>query len=1351
MIKSNYKDSVCSNVMWRSAWLYKRTLLALIFLFTSLWASLLVLFKYSVAHNGIQLTLSSNHYAWTYGPTAILIIVASLWRQVDYQCKSVQPWRCMQNNASTAEDSVLLDYISPLQVISFYRAASNRHWPVVCSVLGFAILKLIILVSTSLLLLSNTSLANTYDARLATSFSTSQFWKTIPIHPTGIAIAPGGNTTGIHARGIIGAQGTAHDSAYYNVSTDPVYAYWGLGRSDVSYPLGTRDDLAFQIFNVTNRDKKIMKLSMPVDAFVPNVTCEIPKWISFQNASGEQGPLIQIELDTPTCSVGHGKFELYHTAADVVAAPMNNKSCSEDCLPYPTSFTIQRVNCADPSNWQEPRALNNTTPHDFRFAVIAANVSEHVAEVVYGGEIIKETVSRSILQAGVVLCNIDYNIVTAMAVQDLQVGTYSVLGEYKNTHGRYLPGLSGLELSELVYASLDGAAVAFAPPGAARGTLISDQDSMASNPLFAVMTSHLDGSKNRERFFDSAVLKIAAQDAFTGISVQLMQQFFMEQSNISRMSEGIYQEVRLHVNHISLWIMVVGFFVLTLMATMIMLTATRPVTPQDPRSTATNASILAASPSFQVLLHESGSLRTSELKTLLAGFYFRTVVGKRFRIIAFQQFQQETVVDSAPKPQKIKTGTWLPTPARFPFVALTLTLPVLAIGVLEILYRISIAYKGLADAPVDSILTSYGIRFSSSLVILLIATCFNSLDFAIVTFAPFSSLRAGASSVSRGMLANPQGVTPLLILYQSVQHGQIGVALSTIVTLIGSLLTVFGSGLWVLNDRATFYGDVTSSASHTWNLTPLNASIADSGAASLFNNFERGVASLPPNIWNDLVFPHVSEVLLSGNPLDLSPNFFNTPASNYTLTVPALRPELECDTISDQRINVTPDLFLSDNFTSYFTFEAHWNLPPGCYGGPNADRTYVNVTGGASEGSWYGKFLDLHMGPWNQSNYPNDELGDGQVSFGHFLRDQADNPFGCPSLVAIFGYGATNYTAQNNWTIFVCNQKIEQVEASVTYLGDPRNGYISLAQPPVTHESTAIYLTNGTEGINAFNYRIQDDLYLGLIPFTTDSEDNIIYIDRIFNHIIHGPNRIPREELLGPKHSSRLLEAIQRIYKGYMVHVINRNFRQPIEPSELSHSSKNRTISGKAIREIGRLTIDYPSKLALQIILAIMLILGTIAFRLVHLRGTLPRNPCSIASVMGFLAGSELCSSGEVMPERAEWMSREELDRSLDKWVFSLGWWTRKGKDTSLGTRNGRGNVNSNDVVQQVDVGIVEILTKGSEDDEDKEEDEDNVDVGYCLVIADTNCDHGKAVKLIGFVYLSIEEANNITMDEANS
>ena len=161
----------------------------------------------------------------------------------------------------------------------------------------------------------------------------------------------------------------------------------------------------------------IRQFSTPVDTFIPNITCEIPKWRSFQNASTKFGPLIQFELDIPTCSVRQVTVKNGAPGADVVAAPINDQYCTEDCLPYPTSFTIQRVNCADPSHRQRAVGLDSTTPHDFRFAVIAANISEHVANWSDGTE--SDNIvggNASIINAGVILYNINYNIVKAIRI-----------------------------------------------------------------------------------------------------------------------------------------------------------------------------------------------------------------------------------------------------------------------------------------------------------------------------------------------------------------------------------------------------------------------------------------------------------------------------------------------------------------------------------------------------------------------------------------------------------------------------------------------------------------------------------------------------------------------------------------------------------------------------------------------------------------------------------------------------------------------------------------------------------------------------------------------------------------------
>jgi hypothetical protein len=64
-------------------WLRRRTLLTFVGLFVVFDAALIILWRLNKAENGFRPTLSTNHYAWTYGPTAVLVIVLSLWRQVD--------------------------------------------------------------------------------------------------------------------------------------------------------------------------------------------------------------------------------------------------------------------------------------------------------------------------------------------------------------------------------------------------------------------------------------------------------------------------------------------------------------------------------------------------------------------------------------------------------------------------------------------------------------------------------------------------------------------------------------------------------------------------------------------------------------------------------------------------------------------------------------------------------------------------------------------------------------------------------------------------------------------------------------------------------------------------------------------------------------------------------------------------------------------------------------------------------------------------------------------------------------------------------------------------------------------
>ena len=60
--------------MWSSKWLHPATLIGFVVLFIALLLALALLFHYSNRDHGLSTQLSSNHYSWTYGPTALLVL-----------------------------------------------------------------------------------------------------------------------------------------------------------------------------------------------------------------------------------------------------------------------------------------------------------------------------------------------------------------------------------------------------------------------------------------------------------------------------------------------------------------------------------------------------------------------------------------------------------------------------------------------------------------------------------------------------------------------------------------------------------------------------------------------------------------------------------------------------------------------------------------------------------------------------------------------------------------------------------------------------------------------------------------------------------------------------------------------------------------------------------------------------------------------------------------------------------------------------------------------------------------------------------------------------------------------------
>lgn len=140
--QTEVSNNVSVGKLWTPFWLKRSTLSAFIVLYAILLACVAALWHLAQDQDGFTLNISTNHYTWTYGPTAVLIIVVSLWRQVEYHCKLLAPWLEMKKGGEASE-SLLLDYVSPIQFTSLWLAIKHGTTSVTAAIVGFACLKLV--------------------------------------------------------------------------------------------------------------------------------------------------------------------------------------------------------------------------------------------------------------------------------------------------------------------------------------------------------------------------------------------------------------------------------------------------------------------------------------------------------------------------------------------------------------------------------------------------------------------------------------------------------------------------------------------------------------------------------------------------------------------------------------------------------------------------------------------------------------------------------------------------------------------------------------------------------------------------------------------------------------------------------------------------------------------------------------------------------------------------------------------------------------------------------------------------------------------------------------------------------
>ncbi|EOD51312.1 hypothetical protein UCRNP2_1955 [Neofusicoccum parvum UCRNP2] len=136
---------------WTPFHLRRPVLLAAAAVFVLMVVALEVLHHVSERDDGLATVSENMHYLWTYGPTAVLTVLAALWGRVEYRSKQIIPWSLMARGPTSMEHGLLLNYMTSTTLWSLYRSVKRRHFLVSIGISGSLILRLLIIFSTGLL------------------------------------------------------------------------------------------------------------------------------------------------------------------------------------------------------------------------------------------------------------------------------------------------------------------------------------------------------------------------------------------------------------------------------------------------------------------------------------------------------------------------------------------------------------------------------------------------------------------------------------------------------------------------------------------------------------------------------------------------------------------------------------------------------------------------------------------------------------------------------------------------------------------------------------------------------------------------------------------------------------------------------------------------------------------------------------------------------------------------------------------------------------------------------------------------------------------------------------------------
>ena len=1075
---------------WNPFWLKRIFLIPFALLLTALVVVLPILWRVCRESHGFAL-VTDNHYSWTYGPTAVLVIIVSLWKLSDFWCRALTPWEEMRNGVANAERSVLLDYVSPMLPVTLWCALRASHHTVTLSVMVFVLLKITMVVSTGLFVSEPTDVPNSAASLLTTtSFDGSEF----------------ASATELLNGAVAGKVG--------NTASKLLFEANAYTAANLAYPEGLTADAVYQNLALSQESETSQNVSYSaeVDALYPDMNCE-PAKISYGERNISTSPSSTFYASTTSCVVTSGQDYMNILSKDLPA--------------HVFYWSEQTMNCTDGAWAGQPVVVMTLT--DVRYQqtwVDFEGVGPYITSF-----------SAELVQVTGIVCNPRYTLrradVTYHRSGGNTVDTIS-LADPQTSSGRQLSGLSGLDLYRTMSSTISTSNFYLASESA---LLLRDEIATGANNgiiTFGLYVSKLD----YQDLLDVSTLLRVAETTFKSLSNQLVRQYVSTPLNIAVQGTVSYGRDRLFVQTAPMWIMVCILAVLTVCVLVFIFSRPLDVVPCNNETISGNIPILAGSRDMHELLADAWSFDAGMLKKRLSGRqYCSDLSYSTFTITVFGIVTTNMTVS-----QRMRTW-WRPLASHWSLRCATLALPVALIITLEVLQRIS----NRSNDGIGSIKRSQKVpiviltRIIPASIMVGVGLLFSSLEFTLSSLAPFYSMKRNQEPARRGIGSSVLGKIPPRALYCSIRDRHHATALAIFAALLGSILTIVSSGLYTLESVAH---SQSLEVERVDRFDPSQVGFVDglNPAATLSSLMEGNFTSYPPFTYGDLAIPQIS---LSEAAAKITARLGEQQAS-FSLRLPVLRASLACNMSSsaDGQISVQTGYEYGTRRPNEIQLETRTGLPPSCLKGrAGGDLSYIDWSWdleNPATDTYMGTLQDLHTGPFESWDY-----AAGEVS------DYNENDPGCPSLGFVFGHmpkretdtTGTKVPAISNMTMMTCYQLLQEIDATVTF--DLPTLQVSSTHPPVLHDSTARYLQSGPNGEIAFQYRLQDNVE-GMLYMSRDMPRDswdIPHISTFYQAVLFGRTPETEASLTGPENQERLFNATQAFYRRYMAQVISQNMR----------------------------------------------------------------------------------------------------------------------------------------------------------------------------------------------------------------